>query len=243
MSRLDLVPHLIGWEGWTTFLDKSNQCIPVEHRPPTYLLCEAYFPVTWPVPSQPTVGHLGKEWYWFLIPHWTNKHRNQLKYSLRNNLNTYMYLTSWCSCCCILAASGHPDKLKYQTESVVGNTESAILFPLSPLDLSWNPLCRSLYISPFILIFFFHITAKNFKRQEEYLRLVKPLHLQWHKTTKRQGRSEHIAGVHNALRWTAREKMQWKLKMERPRVVLSLLEYPKSWRRGTGGSVYHFRLA
>ena len=30
-----------------------------------------------------------------------------------------MYLTSWCSCCCILAASGHPDKLKACKTTVV----------------------------------------------------------------------------------------------------------------------------
>lgn len=39
-------------------------------------------------------------------------------YSLRK-LNTYMYLTSWCSCCCILAAIGHPDKLRSKTRTVV----------------------------------------------------------------------------------------------------------------------------
>lgn len=36
-------------------------------------------------------------------------------YSLRKS-NTYMYLTSWCSCCCILAAIGHPDKLRTKQE-------------------------------------------------------------------------------------------------------------------------------
>lgn len=80
-----------------------------------YLLCEAYLPVTWPVPSQPTVGHLKMkrdDTYQHNAP---RANRWNSNYSLRKS-NTYMYLTSWCSCCCILAAIGHPDKLRTKQE-------------------------------------------------------------------------------------------------------------------------------